>query len=219
MGIKNRLISLMDEKHINANELATKADVPPSTIYSILQRDSSRMEIDLIMKIAHALNVSADDLLSEELTPNSDSDETLNREELQFIQKYRKLDQRGKDSVQHTLDRELSYISQKQELDRVFKLDRITNYDDAKILLQEKMSSVNNMTPIEMINTANYILDRERRIRDEKFDNPYDDPIYYSADEEIIDVDTIQAAAFGGDIENSGIKLENLKSRKRKKKG
>ena len=51
MGIKNRLTSLLKEKGMNINELASKIDVTPSTLYSIVQRDSTRIDIDLILKI------------------------------------------------------------------------------------------------------------------------------------------------------------------------
>ena len=67
MGIKNRLNDLLKERHMNANELASRINVTPSTIYSILQRDSARIDIDLIMKIAHGLGVTADELLSDEI--------------------------------------------------------------------------------------------------------------------------------------------------------
>ena len=63
MGIANKLRELMCSKDINANELAKMIDVTPSTIYSILQRDSKSMNLDLVMKIAHALGVSTDELL------------------------------------------------------------------------------------------------------------------------------------------------------------
>ena len=71
MGIKNRLNDLLKERHMNANELASRIDVTPSTIYSILQRDSARIDIDLIMKIAHGLGVTADELLSDEIAETS----------------------------------------------------------------------------------------------------------------------------------------------------
>lgn len=67
MGIKNRLVALMEAKETNANDLAQKINVSPSTIYSIMQRDSNRIDIDLILKISHALGVTADELLQDEL--------------------------------------------------------------------------------------------------------------------------------------------------------
>lgn len=67
MGIRNRLMNLLDERNMNANELAMEIGVAPSTIYSIMQRDSNRIDIDLIVKISHALGVTADDLLKDEI--------------------------------------------------------------------------------------------------------------------------------------------------------
>lgn len=81
MGIKNRLTELLKERHINANELASRINVTPSTIYSILQRDSARIDIDLIMKIAHGLGVTADELLSDEIKEVSRSFDVLLDEE------------------------------------------------------------------------------------------------------------------------------------------
>lgn len=66
MGIGVRLEAIMKAKDINANELAKKIGVTSSTIYSMIKRDSNRVDIDLIIKIAHALGITADELLSEE---------------------------------------------------------------------------------------------------------------------------------------------------------
>lgn len=66
MGFGLRLEEIMKEKGINANELALKIGVTPSTLYSMIKRDSSRVDIDLIIKIAHALGITADELLTGE---------------------------------------------------------------------------------------------------------------------------------------------------------
>jgi transcriptional regulator with XRE-family HTH domain len=66
MGIGIRLEKIMKEKGINANELSIKIGVTPSTLYSMIKRDSNRVDIDLIIKIARALNITADELLSDE---------------------------------------------------------------------------------------------------------------------------------------------------------
>lgn len=63
MGIANRLTDLMKKNSTNANELACKAGIPASTIYSLIRRDSNRVDIDSLIKIAKALNVTADYLL------------------------------------------------------------------------------------------------------------------------------------------------------------
>lgn len=64
MGIGERVEYFIKREGINANELANRMGVTSSTIYSMLKRDSSRIDIDLLIKIARALNVTTDELLS-----------------------------------------------------------------------------------------------------------------------------------------------------------
>ncbi len=94
MGIGARLVELMNKKNINTNELANKIGVAPTTLYSMIKRDSSRVDIDLIIKIAHALNMTADELLSGEVSekPNTLAahfeGESFTDEEIEDIEKY-----------------------------------------------------------------------------------------------------------------------------------
>ena len=99
MGIGTRLEELIKLKETNANELAMKIDVAPSTIYSMIKRDSNRVDIDIIIKIAHALGMTADEFLSEEFSPDQ-----FTIEERTFIEKYRKLDKYGTQAVDTVLD-------------------------------------------------------------------------------------------------------------------
>ena len=43
MGIGSKISKLMENKNINANELANKINVPPTTIYSMIKRDRKRL--------------------------------------------------------------------------------------------------------------------------------------------------------------------------------
>ena len=103
MGIKIRLSSLMKERRTNPNDLALKINVSPSTIYSIMQRDSNRIDIDLILKIAHALDVTADELLSDEIKQSEISPSTF---ELDLIAAYRSADPGTQKNVCKLLDLE-----------------------------------------------------------------------------------------------------------------
>lgn len=72
MGIGKRLEDLMEKRGVNANELAKLIGVAPTTLYSMIKRDSNRVDIDLIIKIAHALGMTADEFLSPEpYAPNT----------------------------------------------------------------------------------------------------------------------------------------------------
>ena len=69
MGIGKRLEELMKIRNLNTNELAKLIGVAPTTLYSMIKRDSNRVDIDLIIKIAHALGMTADELLSVDQPP------------------------------------------------------------------------------------------------------------------------------------------------------
>ena len=73
MGIGSRLTEIMEEKGTNANELALQIGVPPTTLYSMIKRDSNRVDIDLIIKISHALGMTADEFLSGEVAESPDT--------------------------------------------------------------------------------------------------------------------------------------------------
>ena len=86
MNIGERLKEYLKYSGMNANELAKIVGVSPSTIYSIIRNNNTRISIDLLIKIAHALGTTADDFLGLPVkkapVPNS--------EDLEIIAAYRK---------------------------------------------------------------------------------------------------------------------------------
>ena len=58
MGIGSKLTKLLEANNTNANELATKIDVSPQTIYSIIKRDSKKADIEVLLKIADTFGVT-----------------------------------------------------------------------------------------------------------------------------------------------------------------
>lgn len=57
MGIGNKLQRLIDEKKTNVNELAGRAKVSPSTLYSIIKRDNTKVDIEVLLAICKVLGV------------------------------------------------------------------------------------------------------------------------------------------------------------------
>lgn len=57
MGIGIKLDHLMKERGTNANELASKIGVPPTTIYSMIKRDSKKADIEVLIKLSKELGV------------------------------------------------------------------------------------------------------------------------------------------------------------------
>lgn len=57
MGIGKKLEQLLTERETNANELARKLNVTPSTIYSMIKRDSKKADITLLVRISEIFGV------------------------------------------------------------------------------------------------------------------------------------------------------------------
>lgn len=60
MGVGNTLQQLLEESGSNVNEVAQATGVSPSTLYSIIRRDSMSANIEDLYKVAHYLGVSLD---------------------------------------------------------------------------------------------------------------------------------------------------------------
>lgn len=60
MGIGNKLDVLLSERDMTVTELARKANVAPTTIYSIIQRNNKKVDIDILIKISKILGVNAE---------------------------------------------------------------------------------------------------------------------------------------------------------------
>lgn len=60
MGIGNKLDSLLSERGMTVTELARRIDVAPTTIYSIIQRNNKKVDIDVLIKIAKTLGVNTE---------------------------------------------------------------------------------------------------------------------------------------------------------------
>lgn len=99
MGIGSKLTRLMKEQNTNANELASRANVPATTIYSLIKRDSNRVDIDSLIKIARVLGVTAEYFCNEDVQnlPNVQNiaahkdGENFTADELEKIEEYKKL--------------------------------------------------------------------------------------------------------------------------------
>ncbi|MDO5575193.1 MAG: helix-turn-helix transcriptional regulator [bacterium] len=60
MGIGNKLNNLLNERNMTVSELARRIDVAPTTIYSIIQRNNKKVDIDVLLNISDVLGVNAE---------------------------------------------------------------------------------------------------------------------------------------------------------------
>lgn len=84
MGIGAKLELLLQEHHMNANELAKKIDVAPTTIYSMIKRDSRKADIEVLLKISKELGVTTEYFCDDEFL-TSDSKKEPSYENLKTL--------------------------------------------------------------------------------------------------------------------------------------
>ena len=63
MGIGSNLENILKKKGISVAELSRRSEIPASTIYATIRRDSDKMDFSIQDKITKALNISFSDLL------------------------------------------------------------------------------------------------------------------------------------------------------------
>lgn len=112
MGIGKTLQQLLQTRNSNVNEVATATGVSPSTLYSIIKRDSMSANIEDLYKVAHYLGVSLDFFYETRNVALPIGAGKLSPEEHSLLQKYRLLDSYSKETVLLLIDRENSRLKE-----------------------------------------------------------------------------------------------------------
>lgn len=102
---------------LTQKELGDKIGVKHNTI-SGYENGTSEPEQDLLFKIANVLHISINDLFpstTSETCPINILISNITYEESEIIKKYRALDDRGKENVIATLDREYEHSKENEE--------------------------------------------------------------------------------------------------------
>lgn len=60
MGIGSKLDKILKDKNVSAIDLARAIGVPPSTIYSIIQRDNKKIDVQVLFDMAHFLGIDVE---------------------------------------------------------------------------------------------------------------------------------------------------------------
>lgn len=116
MGIGDKLQSLIIERKTNVNELSNQANVSPSTLYSIIKRNNTKADIDVLIRIANILGVRVE-YFSDEVSSFQQTVPQLTPQEETHIKKYRQLDDDGKEDVDDYVDMKLAKLQRKAEED------------------------------------------------------------------------------------------------------
>lgn len=108
MGIGARLKEIIDDRGTNVNQIAKQTDTSPMTIYSIIKRDNTKVDIEILLKICKVLNVSVEDIYQPNFKIDNDnnmniskatqptSENNLSEDETELINLFRKLTYKDK---------------------------------------------------------------------------------------------------------------------------
>lgn len=100
MSIGKRLEELITYRNTNVNKVAKAAGLSPQTIYGIIKRDNTKVDINILLALAKELNVTLDFFSGGQMNEEGLDIET-------FLSKYRMLDKHGRFIVQSLIDLEL----------------------------------------------------------------------------------------------------------------
>ncbi len=103
------LKALLDERGMRVGELSRAADVPAQTLYSIIKRDSNKIDFDVLLRICRELKVPM------ELFSGGDSPSMPKAEEWELIRTYRGLDAHGREMVDTVLRKEAERLAVKKD--------------------------------------------------------------------------------------------------------
>ena len=97
------LKEILQEQGISISELARRLNVSAQTLYSMVKRDNQKVDFDMMMHICKLLNVPVERLCEDNALPKMPD-----LREWQFIGKYRRLSESGRELVDMVIDHELS---------------------------------------------------------------------------------------------------------------
>lgn len=100
MSIGLKLKNLIDYREMNVNQVAKNTNISPQTIYGIIKRDNTKVDIDILQALADYLDVRLDYF-------STGSMDKASIDESEVVAKYNQLDDFGKKAVQLIVDAEL----------------------------------------------------------------------------------------------------------------
>jgi transcriptional regulator with XRE-family HTH domain len=103
MSIGERLENLIKSKNTNVYQVAMKANVSPQTIYSIIRRNNTKVDLDVLQDIADELGVTLDYFKkNDDVVPIAEKGNELAPNEEKLLIPFRKLNDAGqKKTIEH----------------------------------------------------------------------------------------------------------------------
>lgn len=106
--IGDELKKLLSARNLTVVELARQTEISPQTLYSIIKRNNQKVELDLLIRICHVLDVPIDTFYpAMPQDSHENKSNLLSTEEQLLVERYRALDHFGKDMVESVIQKEL----------------------------------------------------------------------------------------------------------------
>jgi DNA-binding Xre family transcriptional regulator len=100
------LKKILDECGMNVSELSRRTGVPSQTLYSVIRRDSMKINFDILLRICEEMEVPI------EIFCAGGGPSLPDMEEWKIVQRYRRLDDHGRRLVGLVIDAELERTSE-----------------------------------------------------------------------------------------------------------
>lgn len=105
--IGTTLKRFLQERNLNVNELSRRTGISPQTLYSIIKRDSMKIDFDMLLKLCEGLDIPVE-VFYEASGGRTMSGRLPDLEEWDLVQSYRRLDDHGKHLTRLVMDAELT---------------------------------------------------------------------------------------------------------------
>lgn len=102
MGIGKKLSDKINQKGLTKKQVAEAAQVPATTLYSIIQRDNTKVEIDAFLRICDVLGCAPEDFASDIPKNISQNGDILTPDEKELLDTYRSFNNEGKEKLLDT---------------------------------------------------------------------------------------------------------------------
>ena len=119
MGMIEKLELLMNEKNLDKASLSRNTGIPYTTVDGFWKKGTDNIKRSSLLKLTRYFNCTLDYLADDNIDIHSEVfknrdlflkvSTVFSSQEIQMVERYRVLDERGKSAVNDTLNREYSY--------------------------------------------------------------------------------------------------------------
>lgn len=115
--IEEELKQYILQRYKSIKEFASVANIPYTTLDSILKRGVGKANVLNIIRLCNALEIDTQALAQGVISPQTSKITTdVSLEESEHLKKYRAIDARGRDMVDTVLDKEYERVQEQEEL-------------------------------------------------------------------------------------------------------